>query len=68
MNIVAITKHNELVERLRTAFEAEGHGIRVVPDHLQALALEAWTHADVLLVDAEGDPLDGLRFCTPAPR
>lgn len=63
MNIVAITKHNELVERLRTAYEAEGHGIRVVPDHLQALALEAWAHADVLLVDAEGDPLDGLRFC-----
>ncbi len=64
MNIVAITKHHDLVERLRTAFEGAGHHIQVVPDQLQALALEAWNDAQLLLVDAEGDPLDGIRFST----
>ena len=64
MNIVAITKHNDLVERVRTAFEGAGHQVRHIPDHLQALALEAWKDAHLLLVDAVGDPLDGIRFST----
>jgi diguanylate cyclase (GGDEF)-like protein len=64
MNIVAITKHNDLVERLRTAFEGAGHHIQTIPDPLQALALEAWKDAHMILVDAEGDPLDGIRFST----
>jgi diguanylate cyclase (GGDEF)-like protein len=63
MNIVAITQHTSLVERVRTAFEGAGHRVKVIPDHLEALALEVWNDAQVLLVDAEGDPLDGVRFC-----
>ncbi len=63
MNILAITKHSDLVERLRTAFEGNGHHVQVVGDHLQALAMEAWDRAHLVLVDAEGDPLDGIRFC-----
>lgn len=62
MNIVAITKHKDLVERVRTAFEGAGHHVQIIPDHLQALALEAWKDAHLILVDAEGDPLDGIRF------
>ena len=64
MDIVAITRHAGLVGHLRAAFEGTGHGIRVIPDQLQALALEAWKDAHLLLVDAEGDPLDGWRFCS----
>jgi diguanylate cyclase (GGDEF)-like protein len=63
MNILAITRHPMLQERLRTAFEGAGHCVTVVPDHLHALANEAWNGAHLLLVDAEGDPLDGYRLC-----
>ena len=62
MNIVAITQHTNLVERVRTAFEGAGHHVRTIPDHLEALALEIWNDAQVILVDAAGDPLDGIRF------
>lgn len=62
MNIVAITQHTPLVERIRTAFEGAGHRVKVIPDHLEALALEIWNEAQVILVDAKGDPLDGIRF------
>ncbi|MDR3673045.1 MAG: diguanylate cyclase [Holophaga sp.] len=63
MNLLAITQHAMLLERLRTAFEGAGHAVTVVPDHLHALATEAWNGAHLLLVDAEGDPLDGYRLC-----
>lgn len=64
MNILAITKHADLVERLRTAFEGAGNRVRHVQDHLDALASEAWSKAQFILVDAAGDPMDGFRFCT----
>lgn len=63
MNILAITKHAELVERLRTAFEGAGHKVQQLGDPLEALAAEAWDRAQVIVVDACGDPLDGYRFC-----
>ncbi len=63
MNILAITKHADLVERLRTAFEGAGNRVLHVQDHLDALASEAWSQAHVILVDAAGDPMDGFRFC-----
>ena len=63
MNLLAITKHAMLLERLRTAFEGAGHVVNVVPDHLRALAFEAWNGAHLMLVDADGDPLDGYRLC-----
>jgi len=63
MNLLAITQHAMLLERLRTAFEGAGHCVTVVPDHLHALANEAWNGAHLLLVDAAGDPLDGYRLC-----
>jgi len=63
MNLLAITRHDMLLERLRTAFEGAGHTVRVVPDHLHALAGEAWNGAHLMLVDAAGDPLDGYRMC-----
>jgi len=64
MNILAITKHADLVERLRTAFEGAGNRVLHVRDHLDALASEAWSQAQLILVDAAGDPMDGFRFCT----
>ncbi len=64
MNILAITKHADLVERLRTAFEGAGNRVLHVQDHLDALASEAWSQAQLILVDAAGDPMDGFRFCT----
>jgi diguanylate cyclase (GGDEF)-like protein len=64
MNIVAITKHSDLVERVRTAFEEGGHRVQTIPDHLQALAIEAWKDAQLILVDAVGDPLGGFHFCS----
>jgi len=64
MNILAITKHADLVERLRTAFEGAGNRVLHAQDHLDALASEAWSHAQLILVDAAGDPMDGFRFCT----
>ena len=63
MNLLAITKHPVLLERLRTAFEGAGHFVTAVPDPLQALANEAWNGAHLLLVDGVGDPLDGYRLC-----
>jgi len=64
MNILAITKHADLVERLRTAFEGAGNRVLHVQDHLDALASESWSQAHLILVDAVGDPMDGFRFCT----
>lgn len=64
MNILAITKHADLVERLRTAFEGAGNRVVHVQDHLNALASEAWSHTQLILVDAAGDPMDGFRLCT----
>ena len=63
MNIVAITQHAPLVERLRMAYEGAGHHVKHLPDQLSALATEAWDEAQLLLVDGSGDPLDGFRFC-----
>jgi len=63
MNILAITRHDAFLERLREAFEPAGHQIQGVQDHLQALVTEAWNQAHIILVDAAGDPLDGHRFC-----
>jgi diguanylate cyclase (GGDEF)-like protein len=63
MQILAITQYADLLERLRTAFEARGHGVTSVPDPLRALAHEAWRQAQLILVDAEGEPLDGYRLC-----
>lgn len=63
MNLLAITQHGLLVEHLRMAFEGAGHQVHHVPDALQALAAEAWNDAQAILVDAEGDPLDGFRLC-----
>ncbi|MBI4911136.1 MAG: diguanylate cyclase [Acidobacteria bacterium] len=63
MNLLAITRHAALVERLRMAFEGAGHQVFQVQDPLQALATEAWNQAQILLVDAAGDPVDGYRLC-----
>lgn len=63
MNLLAITRHEMLIERLRTAFEGAGHRIIVVPDHLHALANEAWNGAHLMVVDSAGSPLDGFRLC-----
>ena len=63
MNLLVISKHSDLVERLRTAFEGAGHCIKAFEDQLQALACEAWNEAHLLIVDACGEPLDGVRFC-----
>lgn len=63
MNLLVATRHADLVERLRMAFEGKGHRILHVPDTLHALADEAWNQAQLILVDAVGDPLDGYRFC-----
>ncbi len=64
MNIVAITQHATLVERLRMAYEGAGHRVTHLPDPLSALATEAWNQAELMLVDGSGDPLDGFRFCS----
>ncbi len=63
MNLLAITKHADLVDRLRTAFEGAGNRVLHVQDHLDALASEAWSQAHLILVDAVGDPMDGFRLC-----
>jgi len=63
MNLLAITQHAMLLERLRTAFEGAGHSVTVVQDHLHALASEAWNGSHLLVVDAAGEPLDGYRLC-----
>jgi len=63
MNLLAITQHAMLLERLRTAFEGAGHSVTAVPDPLHALANEAWNGAHLMLADAAGEPLDGYRLC-----
>ena len=63
MNLLVISRHDDLVERLRMAFEGAGHRILHAGDPLEALAQDAWGEAQVLLVDSEGDPMDGYRLC-----
>lgn len=63
MNLLVISRHDDLVERLRMAFEGAGHRVRHAQDPLAALANDAWDEAHVLLVDAKGDPMDGYRLC-----
>ena len=63
MNLLVITRHEDLVERLRMAFEGAGHQILHATDPLEALARDPWGQAQVLLVDSVGDPMDGYRLC-----
>jgi diguanylate cyclase (GGDEF)-like protein len=63
MNLLVISRHDDLVERLRMAFEGAGHRIIHVGDPLEALARDGWGEAQVLLVDSGGDPMDGFRLC-----
>ncbi len=63
MNLLVISRHDDLVERLRMAFEGAGHRIIQAGDPLEALAQDAWGEAQVLLVDSGGDPMDGYRLC-----
>jgi len=66
MNLLAITQHMRLVEGLRTAFEgppARGHVVTSVADPLEALAREAWDGVQLVLVDAQADPMSGYRLC-----
>lgn len=63
MDILAITRHQGLVEALRTAFGSAGRRVERIEDPLEALALEAWNRARLILVDAEADPMDGYRLC-----
>ncbi|HEX9011177.1 MAG TPA: diguanylate cyclase [Holophagaceae bacterium] len=63
MNLLVISRHDDLVERLRMAFEGAGHRVLHAPDPLAALADDSWDEAHVLLVDALGDPMDGYRLC-----
>ncbi len=63
MNILVISRHAALVERLRMAFEGAGHRVLHSPNTLAALAEDAWAEVHVVLVDAHGEPLDGFRLC-----
>jgi diguanylate cyclase (GGDEF)-like protein len=63
MDLLAITRHPRLVDALRTAFEGAGHRIATVPDPIQALAQDAWDRARLVVVDAEGDPMNGYQLC-----
>jgi diguanylate cyclase (GGDEF)-like protein len=63
MKVLVITRHKDLVERLRMAFEGAGHRVSHAGDPLEALAREAWNDSQVLLVDAAGEPMDGYRLC-----
>jgi len=63
MNLLVISRHDDLVERLRIAFEGTGHRILQASDPLEALAQDAWGQAQLLLVDAGGEPMDGYRLC-----
>jgi diguanylate cyclase (GGDEF)-like protein len=63
MNLLVISRHDDLVERLRMAFEGAGHRVLQARDPLEALAQDAWGEAQVLLVDSGGDPMDGYRLC-----
>ncbi|WP_306592068.1 diguanylate cyclase [Geothrix sp. 21YS21S-4] len=60
---MVVSRHDEFVERLRMAFEGAGRHILHVNDPLEALAKDIWSEIHVLLVDAEGDPMDGYRLC-----
>lgn len=63
MNLLVISRHDDLAERLRMAFEGAGHRIMQAGDPLDALAQDAWGQAQVLLVDSSGEPMDGYRLC-----
>lgn len=63
MNLLVITRHDDLVERLRMAFEGAGHRVFHAADPLEALARDTWSESQVLLVDSGGDPMDGFRLC-----
>jgi len=63
MNLLVISQHADLVERLRMAFEGAGHRILHAADQLEALAMDSWGESQVLLVDSHGDPMDGFRLC-----
>ena len=63
MNLLVISRHSDLVERLRMAFEGAGHRITHAKDALEALAQDGWGQAQVILVDVEGEPMDGYRLC-----
>jgi diguanylate cyclase (GGDEF)-like protein len=63
MNLLVISRHDDLVERLRMAFEGAGHLIMQAGDPLEALAQDAWGQAQVLLADSGGEPMDGYRLC-----
>jgi diguanylate cyclase (GGDEF)-like protein len=63
MNLLVITRHDDLVERLRMAFEGAGHRITHCSDPLEALALDAWGQVQLLLADSGGEPMDGYRLC-----
>ncbi len=63
MNLLVITRHEDLVERLRMAFEGAGHLVMHAADPLEALARDAWGQAQVLLADSGGEPMDGYRLC-----
>jgi diguanylate cyclase (GGDEF)-like protein len=63
MHLLVISRHAPLVERVRMAFEGAGHSVEHLDDALEALAGESWSRSHLLLVDADGDPLDGYRFC-----
>ncbi|MDR3682624.1 MAG: diguanylate cyclase [Geothrix sp.] len=63
MNLLVISRHDDLIERLRMAFEGAGHLILQAGDPLEALAQDDWGQAQVLLVDSGGEPMDGYRLC-----
>jgi diguanylate cyclase (GGDEF)-like protein len=63
MNLLVITRHSDLVERLRMAFEGAGHRIQQASDPLEALAQDAWGKVQLLLADSGGEPMDGYRLC-----
>lgn len=63
MHLLVISRHAPLVERVRMAFEGAGHSVEHLEDALEALAGESWSRSHLLVVDADGDPLDGYRFC-----
>ena len=58
MNLLVITCHDGLVERLRMAFEGAGHRITSISDPLEALAL--WAEGLRAAAHAEGLPVPFL--------
>ena len=63
MNLLVISRHEDLVERLRMAVEGHGHGLIHVLDPLEALAHDIWSETQAVIVDAGAEPLDGFRLC-----